>query len=362
MKEAKLSELSEAYAAGSLTDGLTAAVLSELGLDLRASYGGRVLKNPFIVAPGQLTVNTGQVEKIRDAGFAGCVLKSFVGEDGSGVCSMAFQRAKSTFIRTVYDADDPEGVMPIIHWDGRMDTRPLAGYLPFAKRCLEMSGPDFLVVASVLCHLPGPGELFKEEEWAHTLGAFYSLGFRLFEIDFCPSLKKESDLIERENVLRWYRQSPELMKRLYPGITVYPKLLNLDFGMEFQVEMARNAAEGGADGLVVANRFFRQDLNCAHGGKTLFELNLRMVREIRKAVPDIAISATGGIYAGKNAFAYLREGAENVQMLSYLMGKVKKPFRIEDNKFRQVFHRLMFDEEDGLLACMLRAEARGEVA
>jgi len=359
-KAKRIEELSAAYRQGCSID-LTDLIRRELGLDISARYGPFTLKNPFLVAPGQLTVNIGQIAKIKEAGFAGCVLKSFVGEDPSGACSMGFQRARSTYIRTVYDADDTDGSRPIIHWDGRMDTRTLADYLPFARAAFEMSDDRFLVVCSFLCHLPGPDEAFREDEWAHTLGAFYDAGFRLFEIDFCPSLKKESDLIEQANVLRWYRQAPALMKRLRPDIVVYPKLLNLEFGMEFQVQMAREASEGGADGLVVANRFFRHDINCAHGGRTLFERNLRMVQKIRTAVPEIAISATGGVYSGEEAFAYLREGAENVQILSYLMGKVVRPFAIEGNRFQQVFHRLLFDGEDGLLACMLRAGVTGGV-
>ncbi len=222
----EIGELSRAYAEDRLPGSLTDAVRERLGLDISSAYGGRRLSNPFLVAPGQLTVHSGQIRRIKDAGFAGCVLKSFVGEDASGYCSMSFQRAKATFIRTVYDPDDGQGRRPIIHWDGRMDTRPLDAYLPFAADALKESGPDFLVVASLLCHLPGPGEPFREEEWAYTLGRFRDVGFSLFEIDFCPSLKKESDLIERENVLRWYRESPALMKRLCPGVTVYPKLLN----------------------------------------------------------------------------------------------------------------------------------------
>ncbi len=80
-----------------------------------------------------------------------------------------------------------------------------------------------------------------------------------------------------------------------------------------------------------------------------------MLGEIRRAVPELAVSATGGVYTGSDAFAYIRAGAENIQLLSFLMGKVRSGLLIEGDKFRQVFHKLMFDEREGLLACMVRA-------
>jgi len=308
----------------------------------------------ILVAPGQLTINTTQVEKIKKAGYGGCVLKSVVGEDENGTCSMLHQRKKATYIKTVYDQDDKNGNCPIIHWDGRGDTRNLSEYSKFAKEAIKYRGENFLIIASLLCHLPSPDEDFKKEEWIHTTKILYEAGYRIFEIDFCPALKTENLLTDKQNILRWYETVPSIIKSVSPEITVFPKLLNPGYELDFQLKMAESSVKGKADGLVIANRIFKKEYNCAHGGKELREKNLIQIKEIKKSFPEIPISATGGIYSGKHIFDYLKAGAQNVQILSYIMGKVNTPFpKKSGNKLEKVFHKLLFDPADGLVFYML---------
>jgi len=352
---ARLREIERELREKPMPEDVCALLAAETGVDLRASYGPFRLKNPILVAPGQMTVNTGQIARIRAAGFAGCVLKSVVGEDPTGVCSMDFQRRKSTFIESVYDPDDADRRRPIIHWNGRMDTRTLAAYEPFAREARELAGERFFIAASLLCHLPGPGESFREAEWTHTARLLSDAGYAAIEVDFCPSLRKESPLIERENILGWYRTTAALVKAAAPGAAVFPKLLNLEYGEDFEVAMARAARDGGADGVVAANRIFKKEYDCAHGGTELRERNLPLVARIKREVPELRISATGGVYSGEHAFRYLAAGAENVQVLSYIMGKVVPPFASAGDKFRQVLHALLLDPDDGLAAAALRS-------
>ncbi|MFH0796433.1 MAG: hypothetical protein V2A65_05170 [Candidatus Omnitrophota bacterium] len=379
-KLSKLKKLHDYFSVTSIPNNFSEIIKEELEINLEGKYGPYFLKNPILIAPGQLTVNTNQISRIKDAGYAGCILKSVVGEDKKGNCSMGCQRRKATYTQTVYDTDDRKGSFPIIHWDGRGDTRTLSEYLLFAREAIKYSDVGvgfirpaglinqaptsidvnlfnaFVLVASTLCHLPSPREEIKEEEWLFTAKNLFSLGYNLLEIDFCPSLKKEDGLIvEKENILRWYKTVPSLIKSASPRIMVYPKLLNLDWGLDFQIRMVAAAQEGKSDGIIVANRIFKEEYNSAHGGKELRERNLRMVKEIKKTFPDIPISATGGIYSGRHVFDYLNAGAENVQLLSYIMGKVNTPFaRKTGNKLEKVFHNLMLDPEDGLISCMLQ--------
>jgi dihydroorotate dehydrogenase len=105
--------------------------------------------------------------------------------------------------------------------------------------------------------------------------------------------------------------------------------------------------------LVVANRFFRKYIDketgeeyfTAHGGKELRILNQKQVREIRKAV-DLPISATGGTYSGRHVAEYLEIGAQNVQVLTYVM----------KNGFERAFRNLMFDPENGFINLALKKE------
>jgi len=352
----KIARLEEYFARHPLAENPEGTIEQELGISIGAAYGTLPLKNPVIVAPGQLTRFAGQIAEIKKAGYSGCVLKSVVGEDAEGNCSMSSFRKPASYIRSVYDPGDTESLYPIIHWDGKLDTRNLPACMKFAQevRAHAKKG-DFLLAASLLCHLPSPEEDFRKEEWTNTAKIFHDAGYREFEIDFCPQLSKESALIEKKNILRWYGTIPSYVKSVSPEITVFAKVMNLDFGMDFQIEMSKAALKGGADGIVIGNRIFKKEFGCAHGGKELKERNLVQIREIKKLFPDAHVSGTGGVYSGKDMLDYLLAGAENVQILSFLMGKTCIEFKRKGTKFEQVLHRLIFDTEDGLLASMIQS-------
>lgn len=349
----KIARLERYFAQRPLTENLDEIVRQELGININAFYGSCPLKNPVIVAPGQLTRFASQVAETRKAGYSGCVLKSVVGEDEKGRCSMSSFRKPAGYVKSVYDPSDVGKMYPIIHWDGKLDTRNLAGYLQFAKEVYGYAGTgSFLLAASILCHLPSPDEDFKKEEWVYTAKKLFDAGYKTFEIDFCPQLSNESSLIEKKNVLRWYATIPSYVKSVSPEITVFSKAMNLDFGMDFQIEMSSETIKGGADGIVIGNRLFKKEFGCAHGGKELRERNITQIKEIKKIFPDVHVSGTGGVYTGKDIVDYLEAGAENVQILSFLMGKTAIRFTKKGTKFEKVLHRLLFDPSDGLLVSM----------
>ena len=351
----KLRKLSKYFSENPIPENFTEVIKKELRINLEGKYGPYPIENPILVAPGQLTTHPAYISKIKKASYAGCVLKSVVGEDENGNCSMISQRKAPTYIKTVYDSDDKKRIFPIIQWDGRLDPRSFSEYLAFAKEAKKYSNSNFLTVISILCHLPLLAEDFKKEEWIYTTKALFNLGYKIFEIDFCPHLQKEDEqLMKKENILRWYKTVPSLMKSVSSRIIVYPKLLNLDFGLEFQVQMVEASLKGKADGIVIGNRIFKEIYNSTYGGRELRERNLSQVREIVKIFPGISISATGGVYSGKHIFNYLCAGAENVQLLSFIMGRVNRPFSKNGNKFEKVFHKLLLDTEDGFISCMLK--------
>jgi len=328
----------------------------EFDIDISASYLGLNLKNPIIVAPGPLSQRISQIKRAAKAGYGGMVLKSVVGEDKDGNASMKVLRKRSTFARWVYDEEGN----PIFHWNGGLDLRSLKDYLAFARKAFKIGKQnEFPLIASFLCHLPkNVDEEWRVEEWEYTTkklveaaSVMYGDSPVILEVDFCPFLKREKLAVDRATVLRWYREVPMLIKEASLNVQVVPKLLNLDFGLDFQVEMAIAAKDGGADGVVIANRFFRkyvvketgEEYFTAHGGRELRILNQRQIREVKKSI-DIPISATGGTYSGKHVAEYLKIGAQNVQVLTYVM----------KNGFEKAFYNLMFNPEDGFLTLILK--------
>lgn len=353
--ERKLEELSKYYLENSIDEKLPEILKSELGIDIKGKYGKINLIHPILVAPGQLTREIQQIEKIKMAGYAGCVLKSVVGEDENGLCSMSIYRKKMTYLKTVYEDFDKEGIFPVILWDGRGDVRSLNEYIKFAVNVFPYLNENFLIVTSIICHFPGPDEELKKEEWIYTTKRLFEIGYNIFEIDFCPALIYDEKFADKKNILRWYREIPGVVKSVSKNINVFCKILNLDYGIDFQVEIVKEAVKGGADGVIIGNRIFKKELNCAWGGKELRERNLIMIKTIKEEFPDLSISGTGGIYTGKHICQYLKAGAENVQILSYILGKVKKDFiKKKGNKFDKVLYELLFHPFDGLIPVLVK--------
>lgn len=356
----KLKEMSQYFLNHDIPENFLEIVSAELNIDVSAKYGPFELKHPVLIAPGQMTVAAEQIRLIKQAGFSGCVLKSVVAEDEKGNCSMIKLRKRPTKVTTVYDDFDTDGKFPIIHWNGGLDTRRLEEYLEFATKAIKLSSPDFPIIASILGHLPSYDENFIEDEWVYTTKRLYDTGYRVFEIDFCPFLKEHDELMNQRTIFRWYRSIPEILKKTFKDIFVFPKILNLDYGIDFQLKIIEASFQGNSDGVIIANRIYKKEYGCAHGGEELRHRNLRQVKDAHQLYRKIEISATGGIYRGKHIIEYLNAGAQNVQILSYLMGKVRKPFEKKGNRFQQVFYELMLNIEDGYFICLLRQKEKNE--
>ncbi|HIE18767.1 TPA: hypothetical protein EYP75_03475 [Candidatus Bathyarchaeota archaeon] len=329
---------------------------SEFSIKISASYLNLDLRNPIIIAPGPLSQNISQIKRAAKTGYGGMVLKSVVGEDKDGNTSMKALRKKSIFARWVYDDEGN----PIFHWNGGLDLRRLEDYLSFARKAFQLGKKEgFPLIASFLCHLPKDvDEEWKIEEWEYTTKKlveaariFYEDSPVILEIDLCPFLKREKLAVDKATVLRWYREIPRFVKEISSNVHIVPKLLNLDFGLDFQIEMVKAAKEGNADGVVIANRFFRKYVTketgeayfTAHGGRELRVLNQKQIREVRKIL-DIPICATGGTYSGRHVAEYLKIGAQNVQVLTYVI----------KNGFEKAFEDLMFNPEDGFVTLILK--------
>jgi len=352
----EMLDISKALSEGK-TKNVEEIVKDRLGVDLSASYMGLELRNPLIVAPGPLSQSPFQIKRAAKSGFGGMVLKSVIGENKEGNASMKSLRTRPTYTKWVEDEEEN----PVFHWNGGLDQRCFKDYLKFAKSAFQLGKElDFPLIVSFLCHLPKErDEEWKFEEWEYTVKKLYeaaSIMYEdspiIFEIDFCPFLKREHLAVDKEIVKRWYREAPRLIKEISPDIKVAPKILNLDFGLKFQAEMVTASKEGGADGVVIANRFYikymdtktKEKYFTTHGGKALRERNQHLIKET-KETPDLMISATGGIYSGKHAYEYISLGAQNVQLLTLIM----------KYGFEESLRSLLFNPKDGFIISILES-------
>ncbi len=350
----EIGRLREAAFKGELSD-LEGEVYRRFGVDLSACYLDLELKNPVILAPGPLSQRVSQIERACRAGYGAIVLKSVVGEDEHGNASMSFLRRKPSFMKWYIDREvDPEGRYPTIHWNGGLDTRRFPEYLEFAEKAYDV-GERFNVplIASILCHLVSdPDEEWNVDEWIYTVERMCEIGYRYFEIDFCPFLKGERRAEDKETVLRWYREAPKIIREAPYDVKVIPKILNLDFGLDFQVEMVKAAFDGGSDGVTIANRLYRtfreggsgRVYGSSHGGLELKRRNQEQIRELKRRSINIPISATGGVYTGRDIIEYLNLGSQNVQVLTYIMM----------SGFERALYNLLLDPRDGVVAVLIQ--------
>lgn len=384
---AALRDVHAEYRSKPLDRGVMQAVLDRFGLDLTAAYFDQPMANPIVVASGQKSLANRHLDECAAAGWGGTVLKTFIGEDRDGHCSMVeWRKPPYTPTRIHFESDDAQQERGIVVWTGRGATQDWTEYQRFAAHGLEVAGQTGLVViASMKANFPRPGEAWLEDEWTFTTQQLLNLGYRLFEIDFSPTLGASDRAAAPDTVLDWYRTSPALMRRaareIGREIVIYSKIMNLEFGFEFQQAMIQAAIEGGCDGVVIANRFFRPDLKAAYGGPQLKERNLRLIRQVRQDDlrllngRPLPIVATGGVYTGRDALQYLLLGADCVELLSFIMqadllkkddttgvlnpyGKDVKRF----NEFDAVLYKLLLHPEDGLIAGLLHIQGTYRVS
>lgn len=334
-------------------------------IDLSARYLGRDLPHPIGKASGQLSLKPEQLEADAEAGLAFTVLKTVIACDEAGEQSMAAWAVPESRMKVEQrrSADGREGWT--VTWKGRGWDRSLEEYLSLVRagRDLDRAGRLF-VVPSVKYHLPPLGRPFRIAEYRYTtarLAGAWGDDTLPLEKDFSPTLAGDPLAGERDQILRWLHEVPNLIRRSAPGdVRVSMKLMNARFDDTFQVEMMRAAAVGGADQLVVFNRLFDARRGVAYGGWDLSGRNLRVLDLARgEVLPPLA--GTGNIISGRMVAEYAARGCECVQLHTWFQVPLSCYPATAGNRSSRALHALLFDPVDGLVSVMLELEASGRL-
>jgi hypothetical protein len=331
-------------------------------IDLAAEYLGHSLPHPIGKASGQLSLKAEQLETDAAAGLACVILKTVIGEDPSGHRTMgawAIHETKMKVERRSFEAREGWSVS----WKGRGWDRTLDDYLElvsFGRDLARAGGP--LSIPSVKLHLPRLDEAFSGAEYAHTISALsraWGEGPLLVEKDFSPTLAGDALADEQERILRWIDEVPPRIRADAPGgARVALKLMNARFDEDFQLRMLERAAQS-ADAVTAFNRLWDPEHGMAYGGWELSDRNLRVLRSARRAVP---ISGTGNICSGALIADYARAGCSSVQLHTQFQLPLTAYPAAAGSRTARTLHRLVFDPHDGLVASLLKAEERGEIA
>jgi dihydroorotate dehydrogenase len=348
------------------------------GLDISGRYGGRVIKNPFGKASGQLSLHLKQVQADADAGLGFVVLKTVIAQDESGEQMMKEWAIKETRMQVEPIAGKTVARLGWnVTWKGRGWHESFDSYLAFTRESLQIGLAAGMVVApSVKYHLPGPGETtWKTSEYSYTTRALSRAwqeagesGPLILEKDFSPTLAGDDRSTQQAKILEWLQTVPGLVKSAAPAV-LGMKLMNATFEDGFQLEMLKVAAGSGVDFLTCFNRLFDPQrefegkVGVAYGGPDLSAWNLRVLRLSREAGLTLPpLSATGDVCSGQMALRYALLGAESLQMHTL--------FQLPDiyygvrggSKSARALHFLLFHPQTGLVPAMLALKERTGVS
>lgn len=369
MKRALLAADFERFRDG-LPRDFPAYVREAYKIDLTARYLGRTLPHPIGKGSGQLSLNEKQLEEDAEAGVAFVVLKTLIAQDAAGVQSMAAWAIHETKMRVERRVVGGADRGWTVTWKGRGWDRSFEDYLALVRagRDLTRDGA-LLVLPSVKYHLPRLGVPFVESEYRFTtagLATAWAEPPLLLEKDFSPTLAGDALAEDQAQILRWLRETPELIRRCSPVDTLVSlKLMNARFEEDFQHEMMVAAA--GADSLVCFNRLFDAERGVAYGGTDLLDRNLRILRSFSRIggqveqPPFPGLCGTGGISTGRDVIAYAQAGCEAVQLHTFFQLPLDEFAARSGSRAQRALHQLVFHPQDGLVAELWRLEQQGAV-
>jgi hypothetical protein len=351
---------------GELPHDLAAHVREAYRIDLSARYLGFALPHPIGKGSGQLSLNQEQLETDRAAGLAFVVLKTVIAEDAAGNRAMDAWAIHETRMRVekVHSASGLDGWT--VTWKGRGWDRSFDDYLELVRAAGDMTRSDGMVaVPSAKYHLPKMDEEFRESEYRHTterLAGAWGGDFLPLEKDFSPTLAGDALADERDRILRWLREVPELIRRGAGRVPVRIalKLMNARHGEPFQLDMVKAADR--ADALVCFNRLWSGTRGVAYGGYDLSDRNLRALEAVKASrLRRPSLSGTGNVSSGRMILEYAKLGCESVQLHTFFQLPLSEYPATAGSRTQRALHALVFHPESGLIAGLLDLEQSGRL-
>ncbi|MFO0910299.1 MAG: hypothetical protein U0794_18475 [Isosphaeraceae bacterium] len=359
-------------------------LLDEYGLDVRATYAGLPLRNPWGLASGQLSMRVSQVESAIASGVGLIVLKTVIAQDAQGGQSMSAWAVKQS--RMVVEPIEGRRTKArgwTVTWKGRGWWDSFEAYLDLVRASARLGRDAGVVIApSVKYHLPGPDEPgWRVGEYQTTtqqlldaFGAGESAAPMPIEKDFSPTLAGSDRAREHATTLRWLEDVPRLIREAAGDrpVRVGLKLMNAVDDDAFQLAMLEQVHKGNTpDFLIYANRLFdarrsfEGQVGVAYGGPDLSDRNLRLLSAFRArqardewCVPSLEISGTGDIHSGKMAVEYALRGCTSVQIHTLFQLPSDEFDMKRGDKIRRALHRLYFHPTEGLIVWLRFAAER----
>ncbi len=284
--------------------------------DLSIHVNGVRFPNPFVIGSGPPSTNARVICRAFEAGWGGAVAKTVALTDTEVINVSPRYGKLRTAAGEVYGFENIELI----------SDRPLEDWLQEFREIKDRF-PDHVLIASIM-------EEAKKERWQEITERVQETGVDMFELNFsCPHGHPERQMgaamgqvpeITRE-VTSWVKEVAKVpvWVKMTPNVT--------------DVRLPAAAAQaGGADGVAAINTILSvigvdpktlRPLPTVEG-KTTFggysapavkPIALRMVAEIRQALPDLPVSGIGGVMTAWDAIEHLLMGASTVQVCTGVM-------------------------------------------
>ncbi|NOX55017.1 MAG: hypothetical protein GXP27_11390, partial [Planctomycetes bacterium] len=285
-----------------------------------------------------------------------------------------------------------------VTWKGRGWWKSFDEYLELIRSAQSLASeqspaePPTLIVPSCKYHLPASAdESWRRDEYEFTtrrLLEAWNAGRHAqrnaampLEKDFSPTLAGDERASQQQQVLRWLRTVPRLLRdavaksseaapagrsgreAVYVGL----KIFNALFEDDFQLEMLRAIHEAGEDRpnfYIYANRLFDPNREfdgkrgVAYGGPDLSDRNLRVMTQFaalcrRGEIPaPLPWSATGNIDSGRMALEYALRGATSFQLHTFFQLPASEFDLQSGTRTDKALHKLYFHPKTGFIVWM----------
>ena len=273
-------------------------------MDLTTNYMGLRLKNPLIASASPLNSAISNLRALEDYGAAAVVLPS-VFEEQLVAEGTEFDRLTdhvsangSAEAQTFFPANDGYGFGP-------------EGYLEIVRHAKE--AVSIPIIASLNC--------VSNSSWTSYARLLQEAGADAIELNiyFIPAAIAMTGADVEQRYL-------DILRAVKSAVTV-PVAVKIGPHFSSIGGMARALCDGGANGLVLFNRFYQPDINLAKLTLSM-DLDLSTRAEIRMPLLWIAIlygrlpaslAATTGVETADEVFKYLLAGADTVMTTSALL-------------------------------------------
>ncbi len=268
-------------------------------VDLTSHYGGISLRNPIIAGSSGLTASAQQVTALAQAGAGAVILKSLFEEQIEATALQAQAGASSSY---------PEGLDYMLHYTRQHEVQNYLDLIREVKQAV-----DIPVIASINCYRGG--------EWLSFAKSIQETGADALELNV---MRIETDPAQHGDILE--QELIDLSISITRTVRI-PVVFKISDRFTNILYLAQELAKSGVKGLTCFNKSWKTDINIdtieiVQGPviSTVQELynTLKYTGLISGKVPQLPISASGGIIDSAGIVKSLLVGASSVQVVSAL--------------------------------------------